>query len=115
MDLNENKIRLSGVANIPSGLTNGKSYDLTLKDVEVRKVEEVPNDDGTYDKIFSLKISELSEINIIDERTIITAKKKPSKQSVVLRMVLEEKARNLGLDTEEYYKKRMSEIIDNEK
>ena len=112
MDINEYKVKLTGTANIPNSLTNGKMYDLTIGNAEVRKVERVPNDDGTENEIASLRISELSEINIISDKGIIPAKKKGS-QARVLRLKIENKADELGLDREDFYQKEMIKIINN--
>lgn len=110
MEIEEYKLRLSGVANLPQGLTNGKNYDLTITNCECRKIERIPNDNGTENEIAKLVISELSEINIIDGRQIIKAKKKGS-LAQKLRFVIMEIARREGLDEEEYYTQEMSKII----
>jgi len=117
MEINEHQIKLSGKANVISGLTNGKNYDLTISDVSVRKIEEVDNDNGTYNRVANLKISELSEVNIISEKEIIKSKKKTTTQSQVLRFIIEsvwEKSEN-GIEKEDFYKKEMSYIIDHYK
>lgn len=115
LKLNENQIRLSGKCNILSGLTNGKTYDLTISNAEVRKVEELPNDNETYNKVFTLRISELSEVNIIGEGEIIQTKKKKGSQSQVLRIKIEERWEQSGseLDKEDFYIKEMAKIINN--
>lgn len=114
MEVNEYKIKLSGSANIPQGLINGKGYDLTISDAEVRKIERIPNDSGQEDEIASLKISEMSEVNIISEKTVIKARKRGS-QSQKLRFECNNNADHIGRDREEYYKERMSIYIDTEK
>ena len=111
MNTNEYKIKLSGIANIPQPLINGYSYDLEMKDVDVRKIERVPNDDGTENEIASLKISELSEIIIKSGDKQMKAKKKGS-QAKVLRFYIEQKAEREGIDTEKYYQQEMSKLID---
>jgi len=117
MEINEHQIKLSGKANVISGLTNGKNYDLTISDVSVRKIEEVDNDNGTYNRVASLKISELSEVNIISEKEIIKSKKKTTTQSQILRFVIESAWEELGngMEKEDFYKKEMSGIINDYK
>ena len=110
MQINERKIKLAGTANIPRDLTNGKSYDMTIGNIEVRGDESIPNDDGTVDRIFKLRISELSEINIISDNGVVSAKKKGS-QSKVLRWKIHQKADELGEDRDTFYIKEMTEII----
>ena len=80
LKLNENQLKISGRCNIISGLTLGKNYDLTIKDVECRKSEEIPTDDGEKNIIYTLRISNLSEVNIIGEGEIIQTKKKKCKE-----------------------------------
>lgn len=115
LKLNENQLKISGRCNILSGLTLGKTYDLTLKDVECRKSEEIPTDDGEKNIIYTLRISNLSEVNVIGEGEIIQTKKKKTTQSQVLRMKIEERWEQSGseLDKEDFYIKEMSRIITN--
>lgn len=115
LKLKENQLKISGRCNILSGLTLGKTYDLTLKDVECRKSEEIPTDDGEKNIIYTLRISNLSEVNVIGEGEIIQTKKKKTTQSQVLRMKIEERWEQSGseLDKEDFYIKEMSRIITN--
>jgi len=111
MEVGEYKIKLSGSANIPQPLRNGFEYDLELKNVEVRKIERIPTDDGQEDEIASLRISELSEVIIKSGEKQMKAKVKGS-QSKVLRYFIEQKADNLGVDREKFYTQEMQRIID---
>lgn len=115
MTLNEHQIKLMGKANVISGLENGKSYDITVSDVSVRKIEELDNDNGTYNRVAVLRLSELSEVNIISDKEIIPTKKKKSSQSQVLRMKIEERWEQMGseMDKEDFYTKEMTRIITN--
>lgn len=113
MEINEHQLRISGKSNIISGLTIGKNYDLTIGDCECRKIEEVPNDNETCNKIYTLKISEMSEVNIISEKEIIKSKPKVKTQSQVLRWKIEQRWQDTGsdLEKEDFYIKEMSRII----
>ena len=113
MTINEHQIKLSGKANVISGLTNGKTYDLTISEAECRKIEEIPNDDGTCNRIALLRISELSKVNIIGEGEIIQSKKKKLTQSQYLRLAIERKLEQSGsdLEREDFYIKEMTRII----
>lgn len=112
MQLNENKVRLSGTANLSKELELCKSYDLHITEAEVRKSLDVPNDNGTFDRVYTLLISELSSIQIISERETIKARKKGS-QAQMFRAILNHEADELGQDREEYYKKEMTILIKN--
>lgn len=110
METNEFIIRFCGTANSPKGLKNGKSYDLTIKNAEVRSINRTPNDDGTENEIATLKISEMSEVNIVDENEVLKCKKKRS-QGQRLRFLLMEIADKEGFDREKFYEEQMDKII----
>lgn len=113
--INERKIKIVGTANIPTDLTNGKNYDLIIKNAEVRGISEDPNDDGTVDRTHKLKLSELSEVAIVDGREIIKAKVKGSlskKLRYELQNLWERTSPNTYPDFEDYYKVRMAFFID---
>lgn len=114
MEVNERSIKITGTANIPEDLTNGKEYALTISAAEVRTVSDTPTDDGKINRTFTLKLSNFSEVNFISEREVVKGSAK-GKQSVALRRAIE----NLfdinqpeGFDKESYYQHRMSKIID---
>lgn len=110
MEINEFKIKLTGTANVIKELVLGKSYDLHLTEAEVRSVKEIPNDDNTKDRIYTIQISELSAVQIISEKETIRARKMGS-QSQKLRVVLIHEADEAGQDRELYYKNEMTKII----
>ena len=113
--LNENQLKISGRCNILSGLKLGKTYDLSVSNLECRKSEDIPTDDGKKNIIYTLRLSELSEVNIIGEGEIIQTKKKKTTQSQVLRLKIEERWEESGseLDKEDFYKQEMTKIITN--
>jgi len=114
MNLNEQKIRLSGVANILKELQLNKSYDLTLTKAEIREIKDIPNDDGTFDRIFKLTISELSEVNVITENDIIKCKKKGSQSQMLRRVLMElwEQQYQGETDFDSFYKKEIGKTIE---
>ena len=115
LKLNENQLKISGRCNILSGLTLGKEYDLTISHAECRGENGIPNDDESKNVIYTLRLSPLSEVNIIGQGEIIQTKKKKVTQSQVLRMKIEERWEESGsdLDKEDFYVKEMSRIISN--
>ena len=115
LKLNENQLKISGRCNILSGLTLGKEYDITISNLECRKSEDIPNDNGTKNTIYTLRISNLSDVSIISENEIIKSKQKTKTQSQVLRMKIEERWEQgcFGGDKEAFYVKEMSRIISN--
>lgn len=114
MTINERKIKIVGTANIPTDLVNGKNYDLIIKNAEVRGISEDPNDDGTVDKTHKLKLSELSEVAIVDGREIIKAKVKGSMSKAMrfkIQHLFERDVHIEDIGFEEYYKKEMTELM----
>jgi hypothetical protein len=109
MNLNELKFKLSGTANLQKPLKLGSMYDLTISDAEVRSAgERVPLDDGSYNEVYKLKFSELSEINIISEKEVVMAKPKRGSKAQKFRMSL----RDID-DREQFYNWVMTTLIDN--
>jgi hypothetical protein len=111
MDIGEYKIKLTGVANIPRPLKLGCSYDLEIKEVECRKTEQVPNDDGSMDEIAKLQISELSEVVLKSGDKTMKAKQKGG-QSKLYRYLLQQLAEKKGLDPDKFYADKMASLID---
>jgi len=113
MDINEIKLKLSGSANISEQLELGNEYSLTISNAECREVREVPNDDGTVNRIYNLKLSEMSEVNIISGQKVIQSKKKGS-QSQKLRMAIYQvwlDEYQASIEFDKYYEKQMSDLI----
>ena len=110
MNLNEKKLKLIGTANLSKELKLDTCVDLTIKNVDVESSQDNSNQDGSFDRCYKLKISELSEISIITENDVIHAKKKGS-QSKVLRHVIQQRAEAEGEDPEQFYLDEMSKLI----
>ncbi len=120
--INENKIKLSGVANLsaPPKRTNIFA-DLIIKNATLTGDKDIrSNEDETEDVIYKIKITTESEIIILAENDILTARKKGS-QSQYLRQVIEEiyhqqyEVSDKYESADDYYKQRMFEIIKKEK
>lgn len=111
MQINEYSLKLTGKANIPQPLKLGFSYDLEIKNAEIRKSEQIPNDDGTMDEIYKLEISELSEVILKSGDKTMKATKKGS-QSRLFRYLLQQLAEKKGLDPDKFYADKMASLID---
>lgn len=111
MQINEYSLKLTGKANIPQPLKLGFSYDLEIKNAEIRKSEQIPNDDGTMDEIYKLQISELSEVVLKSGDKSMKATKRGS-QSKLYRYLLQQLAEKKGLDPDKFYANKMSSLID---
>lgn len=115
MTINEFKIKLSGSANIPQPLNLEKDIDMTIKNAETVSSQDQPNGDGTIDRIFKIKITERSEVTISAENEIIKAKKKGSQSQALYNTIRQvwEQQHSGNTELDDFYKKKMSEIIDN--
>jgi len=113
LTINENILKISGRCNLISGLKIGKEYDISVTNLECRGENGVPTDDGQVDKIYTLRLSNLSEVNVIGENEIVKSKPKVRTQSQALRWKIEQKWQDTGsdLDKEDFYIKEMSRII----
>jgi hypothetical protein len=111
MQINEYSLKLTGKANIPQPLKLGFSYDLEIKNAEIRKSEQIPNDDGTMDEIYKLEISELSEVVLKSGDKTMKAKQKGG-QSKLYRYLLQQLAEKKGLDPDKFYADKMASLID---
>ena len=111
MDIGEYKIKLTGSACVPQPLRNGFTYDMELKEVEVRKIERIPTDDGKEDEIASLRISELSEVILKSGGKEMKTVKKGS-QSKLYRYLVQQLAEKKGLDPDKFYADKMASLID---
>ena len=111
LSLNEIKCKLQGVVNIPKELRIDRSYDIQITNCECTGSKDISNNNGTFDRQYIIKISELSEIFISFDKEIIKARKKGS-QAQILRYKLQDMADKLGKDREEYYKRYMSLLIE---
>lgn len=110
LNLNENRLRLSGTANLSKPLTLNSNYDMIIKNGEVRSSKKVINDDGSYDEIYQLVITPLTEIEIVGNNEIVKAQKKGT-MSQVLRREIIDWADDEGKDRETFYQEKMITII----
>ena len=60
MEINEKILKITGSASLPREIEFGQDVEITLRGSLV-KTELKDNQDGTFDKIFKVKIQELKE------------------------------------------------------
>lgn len=118
LTLNEIKCRLSGTCNISAPLKLGETYDITISKCDtVSGGERIINEDGTFNELWKIKISELSELRIISVTQIIKGEKRKGSMSQKLRQEIwntwnEEHAGDVDFET--YYIARMAKLIADE-
>ena len=112
-------LALTGKTSIEKPLRKDHKYSVVFKEIDIYAVNETSGQ-GDADKI-SFKGKSVSEVNIIDEGEIIFGQAKKTSQSQVLRRVLEQQYQEQWagsdeyVDSESYYNKRMTEIIEAER
>jgi len=112
-------LQLTGKTSIEKPLKKDHKYSVVFKEIDIYAVNETSGQ-GDADKV-SFKGKSVSEVNIIDEGEIIFGQAKKTSQSQVLRRVLEQQYQEQWagsdeyVDSESYYNKRMTEIIEAER
>lgn len=108
MDANRFIIKITGTAEIDRLLEFGKDYEVQVK-TEVRSINKIPQDDGTFDYMTSLR---QSHVELIVDGEKVAAKDK-SKKSQKLRGALYYQWQESKSDTdfEAYYEIAMSKLI----
>lgn len=118
MNINEYKIRLSGLACVQAPPKKGKTYDITASNVEIIDKHEVLNFNGTEDWIYKAKLSMESELNLIRENELILAKPRKGSLSQALRMQimkLWEEQHQGRIDFDNFYNQCISSYIEDVK
>lgn len=117
MEINERKLKILGQVNIDRELEHGKEYQIAIEKAEMRGISEEPNDDGTIDRIFKLKISEMSKVNLLNDKgELIKGKRKGSASQELRRCILQYYDEQLSgdgeyLNSENFYQLEMSKLI----
>ena len=111
--INELKVKLSGTVNIPREILTNSTLDLKINRADCLDYRLVNKQDGSYDKIFNVKISELSEVEFIkDKEKMLGEKKKSASQRLRGRAFIwcEE---NDMTDSEAFYQMITNKLIAN--
>lgn len=111
--INELKVKLSGTVNIPRELLTNATLDLKIINVDCLDYRLFNRQDGSYDKIFNVKVSELSHVEFIkDKEKMIGEKKKSASQRLRGRAFIwcEE---NDMTSPEDFYQMITNKIINN--
>ena len=117
LKINERKLKILGTVNIEEELEHGKEYQIAIEGAEMRGVSEEPNDDNTINRIFKLRISEMSKVNLLDEKgKLIKGKRKGSSSQELRRLIMQYYDEQLSgteeyRDADHYYTEQMSIII----
>lgn len=111
--INEFKVKLSGTLNVSRELLTNATLDLNIKNADCLDYRLVNKQNGSFDKVFNVKVSELSEVIFIkDKEKMIGEKKKSASQRLRGRAFIwcEE---NDSTDPEAFYQLITNKIINN--
>jgi hypothetical protein len=111
--INELKVKLSGMVNVPRELLTNSTLDLKINNADCLDYRLKNNQDGSFNKVYSVKVSELSQVEFIkDKEKMIGEKKKSASQRLRGRAFIwcEE---NDMTDPEAFYQLITNKIIQN--
>lgn len=108
--INEYVLKLTGKANIPVPLKVGSSYTAKIEGAITSETKE-DNDDGTYNVYFKFQpiIAEITNENGVTTKTK-DLRKDSQKMRAIIRREWED-SNNSEKTEEEYYRKRMSDLM----
>jgi hypothetical protein len=116
LEIDEIKIKVTGIACVRTAPKKGMIYDLTISNVEIRDKREMPNDNQSETHIYTARLRPESELNLIGESEVILAKPRKGSQSQKLRAVIreywEQQHQGEWPDFEKFYEDRMSAVIE---
>jgi hypothetical protein len=111
--INELKARITGVVNIPTEIKTNSVIDLKINRADCLDYRLVNRQDGSFDKVFNVKISELSEVSFIsDKEKIVGTKKRTASQRLRGRAFIWADE-NDTTDPEMFYQTIINKIITN--
>jgi hypothetical protein len=111
--INELKVKLSGTVNIPREILTNAIIDLKINRADCLDYRLINNQDGSFNKIFNVKISELSEVEFISDREKIDGNKKKSASQRLRGRAYVWTAENDSTDPEMFYQTIVNKIINN--
>ena len=111
MEINEYILRLTGKVSISEPLTIDTNYSLALHG-SISAITEESNEDGSSNHIFKFQPLKC-EILTPEGKTIKAKDSRRLSQKLRARIFIEWKESSVSMDFDEYYNKRMGEIITN--
>lgn len=111
--INELKVKLSGVVNVPRELLTNATLDLNIKNADCLDYRLTNNQDGSFNKIYTVKLSELSEVEFIKDKEKMTGEKKKSASQRLRGRAFIWCSENDTTDSEFFYQTITNKIINN--
>jgi hypothetical protein len=111
--ISELKVKLSGTVNIPREILTNATIDLKINRADCLDYRVINNHDGSFYKVYNVKISELSEVEFITDREKIEGNKKKSASQRLRGRAYIWTAENDDTDPEMFYQMIVNKIINN--
>ncbi|MBU1095868.1 MAG: hypothetical protein A2499_03670 [Stygiobacter sp. RIFOXYC12_FULL_38_8] len=111
--INELKVKLSGTVTIPREILTNATIDLKINRADCLDYRVINNHDGSFYKVYNVKISEISEVEFISDREKIEGNKKKSASQRLRGRAYIWTAENDDTDPEMFYQMIVNKIINN--
>ncbi|KUO58565.1 hypothetical protein APF79_13960 [bacterium BRH_c32] len=111
--INELKVKLSGTVTIPREILTNATIDLKINRADCLDYRVINNHDGSFYKVYNVKISEISEVEFISDREKIEGNKKKSASQRLRGRAYIWSAENDDTDPEMFYQMIVNKIINN--
>ena len=111
--ISELKVKLSGTVTIPREILTNATIDLKINRADCLDYRVINNHDGSFYKVYNVKISEISEVEFISDREKIEGNKKKSASQRLRGRAYIWTAENDDTDPEMFYQMIVNKIINN--
>lgn len=111
--ISEIKVKLSGTVIIPREILTNATIDLKINRADCLDYRVINNHDGSFYKVYNVKISEVSEVEFITDREKIEGNKKKSASQRLRGRAYIWTAENDDTDPEMFYQMIVNKIINN--
>lgn len=111
--ISELKVKLSGTVTIPKEILTNATIDLKINRADCLDYRVINNHDGSFYKVYNVKISEISEVEFISDREKIEGNKKKSASQRLRGRAYIWSADNDDTDPEMFYQMIVNKIINN--
>ncbi len=111
--ISELKVKLSGTVTIPREILTNATIDLKINRADCLDYRVINNHDGSFYKVYNVKISEQSKVEFISDREKIEGNKKKSASQRLRSRAYIWTAENDDTDPEMFYQMIVNKIINN--
>lgn len=111
--ISELKVKLSGTVTIPREILTNATIDLKINRADCLDYRVINNHDGSFYKVYNVKISDISEVEFISDREKIEGNKKKSASQRLRGRAYIWTAENDDTDPEMFYQMIVNKIINN--